>query len=606
VTIILPQQIGEVAADAMNSLLMVHPQRCSQMLVTAGAVPALIHAVNVSPAPAVQAASTSSLQNLASVSDAIRSDIIVAGGVRPLVKMLRRADITPVVAAAACGALQNLAILPESEEAIVEGGGIPVLLQHCSKGIGAEYDDRDQPVVEAAALAIMNLAAGSEGTRKAISAHDGIPVLAALLQLHKRHNPKTGVLEMPTPSLRLVYAAGAALRGIALLPEMQGPLRSTGVVRHVGLLLERLLKENQWIPAILGGLQADALESLLGLLRNMALLDTGTSTRMLCAEAHIGTLVGKMMVRLIPKEAPPPPPPDAPVQKTSPQVTNASAMLVLEGIAAARNLSAAILELQEQLGGTGFVESLVALLNHSPSTPWVSTQHCVEALHCLANLSEFSEANRTRAVAATCLRQVMTFAGNSSSMHVSGAACLALQSLAQSPEARLKLLERDGLKLLYSLLDHALTPESIAGASGAIVHLGRAAKVQLHKFVQLGGAKLITRVGGECSSNAALQQLLNLVYLMAVNSELKIKLIEDGVMRVTLNLLSKKGALPEPLLELCSAIIASVAKDRHARSHMLKMGAVAVLEDANETFTKHNDKIKADTRRAINSLTSIE
>jgi len=283
----------------MNSLLLVHPQRCSKMLVTAGAVPALIHAVNVSPTPAVQAAATSSLQNLASVSDSVRSDIVAAGGVRPLVKMLRRSEITPPVAAAACGVLQNLAILPESEEAIVEGGGIPALLQHCSKGIGVEYDRRDQPVIEAAALALMNLAAGSEETCKAIGAHDGIPVLAGLLQLHKRHNPKTGVLETPTPSLRLVYAAGAALRyatgalcrpfsgvrkepymtrkraqihpkrdltslerlrGIALLPEMQGPLRSAGVVRHVGCLLERLLTENQWIPAILEGLQADALE----------------------------------------------------------------------------------------------------------------------------------------------------------------------------------------------------------------------------------------------------------------------------------------------------------------------------------------------------------
>lgn len=590
----------------MNSLLLVHPQRCSKMLVTAGAVPALIHAVNVSPAPAVQAASTSSLQNLASVSDAVRSDIIVAGGVRPLVKILRRSDITPVVAAAACGALQNLAILPESEQAIVECGGIPVLLQHCSKGIRAEYDERDQPVVEAAALAIMNLAAGGEETCKAISAHDGIPVLAALLQLHRRHNPKTGVLEMPTPPLRLMYAAGSALRGISLLPEMQGPLRSTGVVGHVGLLLERLLKENQWIPAILEGPQADALESLLGLLRNMALLDTGISARMLCAEAHIGALVGKMLVRLIPKEVPQAPPPDAAVQTKAAQVTSASAVLVLEGIAAARNLSAGILELQEQLGSTGFVESLVVLLNNSPSAPWVSTQHCVEGLHCLANLADLSEANRTRAVAAACLRQVLTFAGNSSSVLVSGAACLAVQSLAQSPEARLKIVERDGLKLLYSLLDRALTPDAIAGASGAIVHLGRAAKVQLHKFVQLGGAKLITRIGSDCNNNAALHQLLNLVYLMAISSELKIKLIEDGVLRVTLNLLSKKGALPEPLLELCSAIVASVAKDRHARSHMLKMGAVAVLEDANETYAKHNEKIKADTRRAINSLTSIE
>jgi hypothetical protein len=60
-----------------------------------------------------------------------------------------------------------------------------------------------------------------------------------------------------------------------------------------------------------------------------------------------------------------------------------------------------------------------------------------------------------------------------------------MQSLAQSPEARLKILERDGLKLLYSLLDRAFSPDAVAGCSGTITHLGRAAKVQLHKFVQV-------------------------------------------------------------------------------------------------------------------------
>jgi len=48
---------------------------------------------------------------------------------------------------------------------------------------------------------------------------------------------------------------------------------------------------------------------------------------------------------------------------------------------------------------------------------------------------------------------------------------------------------------LYSrLLDRALTPEAAAGAAGAMVHLGRAAKQNLHKFVQLGGTKLLARV----------------------------------------------------------------------------------------------------------------
>lgn len=284
--------------------------------------------------------------------------------------------------------LQNLAILPENEEAIVEGGGIQVLLQHCSKGIGMEYDARDQPIIEAAALGLMNLAAGGEHTCKAIADLNGIPVLVGLLQIHPRRNIKTSVLEQPTPTLQVIHAAGAALRGIAMLPEMQGPLRSSGVIQHVGLLLERLLSENQWIPAILEGLQADALDSLLGLLRNMSLRDTGSATRNFCINARVGSSLGKLLSRLIPKE-PPTPPVEIPSPSKTPtrarsaisnnppspskepqqqhgqsQVTIESSVLILECIAAARNLSAGLPPMQEQLGASASVEAVVALINN--------------------------------------------------------------------------------------------------------------------------------------------------------------------------------------------------------------------------------------------------
>jgi hypothetical protein len=211
----------------MNTLLLEKPLWCSKMLLAAGAVPAIVHAVDVSPAHGVQAAAAGTLQNLASVSDPIRSDIVAAGGVRPVVKMLRRQDVTHAVATSACGVLQNLALLPENEEAILEGGCVQVLLHHCSKGIRLiDYDERDKPVIEAAALALMNIASGGEAACRAIGEHDGIPVLVGLLHLHSRHNPKTGVLEMPTPSLQIIHAAGATLRGIAMLPDMQGQLRA--------------------------------------------------------------------------------------------------------------------------------------------------------------------------------------------------------------------------------------------------------------------------------------------------------------------------------------------------------------------------------------------
>ena len=614
-------KVGEVAADALNALLLVHPPRCSKLLLTAGAVPAIIHAVDVCPAPATQAAAACALQTLASVNDAIRSDIVLAGAVRPVVKMLRRQSITPVVATAACSVLQNLALLAENEQPIVDGGSIQVLLHHCAKGSGAQFDAADQPVIEAAARALMNLAAGSGETCKAIGDGGGIPVLVGLLKLHKRHNPKTGVLETPTPSLEVIHAAGAALRGIALLPEMQGPLRASGVLHHVGHVLERFLKEQQWIPATLAGVQADALEALFGLMRNMSLKDSGAASRSLALDNHCGTHLGKLMARLIPREPPPHNPPStrAPdagalgAQATAKaprageaqsQVTTSAAALILEGLAAARNLSAGLGPMADQIGAAGTVEAVVTLMNNSPVSPWVTTHHCVEALYCLANLTADSEQNRERAVAAACVRQVMTFASNSTSKMVVGGGCMALQSLAQAPEARLKILERDGLKLLYSLLEKALTPPAIAGAAGALVHLGRAAKANLHKFSQLGGGKLLTRVMVDCTSDAALLQMLHLVHIMAVDPELKVKLVEDGVVRQTLALLARKGEVPEALLELSSSVLALVARDKHARSHMLKMGAVPVLEDVNDTYAKHNELIKAETRRAINSLIS--
>ena len=99
------------------------------------------------------------------------------------------------------------------------------------------------------------------------------------------------------------------------------------------------------------------------------------------------------------------------------------------------------------------------------------------------------------------------------------------------------------LKLLYTILDRAATNETIAGAAGALVHVGRSGKVHLHKFVQLGGTKVLTRVAQDCNNNAALHQLLNLVLVLALQYELKIRLIEDGVMRVTLQAQILKSAV---------------------------------------------------------------
>ncbi len=66
---------------------------------------------------------------------------------------------------------------------------------------------------------------------------------------------------------------------------------------------------------------------------------------------------------------------------------------------------------QEQLGASGAVEAVVALINKSPAAAWVTTEALVEALSCLANLTEASEQNRSRALAAACVRQVVVNMG---------------------------------------------------------------------------------------------------------------------------------------------------------------------------------------------------
>jgi hypothetical protein len=62
--------------------------------------------------------------------------------------------------------------------------------------------------------------------------------------------------------------------------------------------------------------------------------------------------------------------------------------------------------------------------------------------------------------------------------------------------------------------------------------------IRIHTYIQV-----LTRVAQDCNCNAALLELLNLVFILALQSELKIKLIEDGVVRVTLSLLGKKARI---------------------------------------------------------------
>jgi len=68
--------------------------------------------------------------------------------------------------------------------------------------------------------------------------------------------------------------------------------------------------------------------------------------------------------------------------------------------------------------------------------------------------------------------------------------------------------------------------------------------IHTHQYVYVYTyIQVLTRVAQDCNCNAALLELLNLVFILALQSELKIKLIEDGVVRVTLSLLGKKAPI---------------------------------------------------------------
>ena len=90
------------------------------------------------------------------------------------------------------------------------------------------------------------------------------------------------------------------------------------------------------------------------------------------------------------------------------------------------------------------------------------------------------------------------------------------------------MLQASESELECLLLEKALTPPAIAGAAGALVHLGRAAKANLHKFSQLGGGKLLTRVMVDCTSDAALLQMLHLVHGYGVHQGARLHPVGDG------------------------------------------------------------------------------
>lgn len=216
--------------DVLTSVLMSNPTVCSPKLVSAGAIPALVHAITASSGK-LQASACCCLQNLAACNDSARHSVADEGGITLLVDLARDASYKPA-ASAACGAIQNLALVPSYEDAIVEAGGPKVLVNRCKeKPNDSEYDPY---LVESAAMALKNLAAGSDLTRNEISRHHGIPVLADLLKIAKVPHSKNGVIELRLPSRPIIAAAAGALRGLSTVrltrsPHVADPSRTGGV-----------------------------------------------------------------------------------------------------------------------------------------------------------------------------------------------------------------------------------------------------------------------------------------------------------------------------------------------------------------------------------------
>jgi hypothetical protein len=213
------QSIGPAEAvsiksiDVLTSVLMSNPSVSSPKLLAAGAVPALVHAITTSCGH-LQASACCCLQNLAACNDNARHAIAEEGGLSLLVDLARDASYKPA-ASAACGALQNLALVPSYETAIVGAGGAKILVNRCrEKPADAGYDPY---LVESAAMALKNLAAGSDPTRIEISRHHGIPVLADLLKIARVPHPKNGIIELRLPPRPILVAASGALRGLSMV-----------------------------------------------------------------------------------------------------------------------------------------------------------------------------------------------------------------------------------------------------------------------------------------------------------------------------------------------------------------------------------------------------
>ncbi|EKX43740.1 hypothetical protein GUITHDRAFT_110195 [Guillardia theta CCMP2712] len=561
--------IGSAAADALNALFLEEPKFSLRLLLPAGVVPALIHACSTSHSPAMQTAGAGALLNLAREEEA-RKEIVMAGGISSLISLLRQKPCPPAVARSACGALQNISLTAGYEDPLIDSGALDVLLSLLS-------NSSDELVQERAAACIANLTAGGERARLAVLERKGVPVLVQQLEVVKRKNARTGVSELAPPSLSMICAVGGALKGLAQLPKVDGMLYGTGAIMQTAVLLEYLKMSMEWRPAVIGEEESRALEALMEFIRNVSVHATQGKHREELRKSNLGVVVGKFVKQLCPAE--------------TERFPEHARRLLVEAISAVRNLSIGNEEMQNQLGSSGVIETLTGLVEKMLEAPWRSEVLLVETLHALANCMQNSSLNRQRALAARCMKLFMTLASQEAREPIVGGACSVLCSLSMLPDARTKMLERDGLPMILA--------ETITGCAGTLLNFG-SVRHNLVKFVQLGGCKLVTKHIQDCGNDATRFILISLIQNLCEIEELRLRLVEEGLARVSLKLIALRSSTPEAVVEVAASVIATLSHDRSTKMHLVKMGAAAVLEEACLTS---NETIKRLARSSLNSLT---
>jgi len=235
----------------------------------------------------------------------------------------------------------------------------------------------------------------------------------------------------------------------------------------------------------------------------------------------------------------------------------------------------------------------------------------VNALFCLANLSLECDANRVHVLQSGITQRTMLVAGKGAveggAKRPSEAACLLLQSLSLNPRCRLRLVERDCVRLMFDVMSSpGAAPGQVAGTAGTVLHLSRTAG-QTQKYVALGGLVLTAKMLYESSHPAALKTLLELVMALAADDEHRRALMQEGAVRATLNLLDQQRRSPVPICELACECLALFAADPGAKLHMQKIGVEKVLSefgDAKQNRFK-SERVSHASRLALSLLSRL-